>query len=191
MSRIGHQPITIPSGVQVTISADNRVDIKGGKGILSQEIDTAISVSVKDNILQVDRSTENKRDKSLHGLYRMLLQNMVIGVTEGYKKSLEIVGVGYKAFIENDLLELSLGKSHAIFMQMPAEVKAQVEVTKGKNPRTYIHLESIDKQLIGQVAARIRAEKRPEAYITKRENTQKGIRYVGEHLIGKTKKDGK
>lgn len=180
MSRIGNKPITIPSKVEVTVSAGNEVVVKGPKGSLSQLVDRDIKVVVKDGEISVERPTEQKRHKSLHGLYRSLLSNMVVGVSEGYKTELELVGVGYKANMAGTVLELSLGYSHNIFLALPKEVSAKAVTDKGKNP--IVTLESIDKQLIGQVAAKIRSLRKVEPY------KGKGIRFVNEVIRRKAGK---
>ena len=172
MSRIGKLPISLPAGV--TFKQDNNVVfVKGPKGELSQTIaDTAISVKVENNTVVVERATEQKRHKSMHGLYRMLINNMVKGVTEGFKSVQELVGVGYRATSTGQLLELQLGFSHPIMFVVPKEVSLKTETVKGENPK--IILESIDKQLIGQVAAKIRSFRKPEPY------KGKGVRFSGE-----------
>ena len=172
MSRIGKLPITLPANVNVTLGQDNVVTVKGPKGTLSTAVDTDITVSQADGTLEVTRPTEQKRHKAMHGLYRSLINNMVVGVSEGYKEELELVGVGYKATISGNTLELALGYSHNIFLALPAEVKANAINEKGKAP--LIVLESIDKQLIGQVAAKIRSLRKVEPY------KGKGVRFVGE-----------
>jgi large subunit ribosomal protein L6 len=172
MSRIGKLPITLPAGV--TLKQDNNiVTVKGPKGELTQLIaDSAITVKVENNTVVVERATEQKRHKSLHGLYRMLITNMVKGVTEGFKTVQELVGVGYRATSTGQLLELQLGFSHPIMFVLPKEVSLKTETVKGENPK--IILESIDKQLIGQVAAKIRSFRKPEPY------KGKGVRFSGE-----------
>lgn len=179
MSRIGNKPIDLPSGVALTV-ADSMVSVKGPKGELTQLIDTDINVSVKDELVVVERPTDQKRHKAMHGLYRSLISNMIVGVSEGYKLELELVGVGYKATCTNNVLELNLGYSHAIYFALPAEVKGGAVTEKGKNP--IVTLESIDKQLIGQVAAKLRELRKIEPY------KGKGVRFVGEHI---RKKAGK
>lgn len=171
MSRIGKAPISLPSGVTMEIN-DAIVTSKGPKGSLTQKIDPEFDLKIEDGIVTLDRPTEQKRHKALHGLYRSLISNMVVGVSEGYKKQLELVGVGYKASVQGDVLELNLGYSHNIFMQFPKSVTVTAETLKGKNP--IVTLESIDKQLIGQVAAKIRSLRKVEPY------KGKGIRFVGE-----------
>ncbi len=179
MSRIGNSPIAIPEGVSVSIEG-TLVKVKGPKGELSQELGADITAKVEDGVVTVIRPTEQKRHKSLHGLYRSLINNMVIGVSQGYKKNLELVGVGYKASVQGDVLELNLGYSHNIYMAIPGEVKVTSETVKGKNP--IVTLESSDKQLVGQVAAKIRSLRKVEPY------KGKGIRFVGEHIRRKAGK---
>lgn len=172
MSRIGKLPITLPANIEITLADNNLVTVKGPKGSLSTLVDRDIIISQEDGSLVVSRPTEQKRHKAMHGLYRSLINNMVIGVSEGYKESLELVGVGFKATVSNNILELSLGYSHNIFLALPAEVKATAVTEKGKAP--LITLESNDKQLIGQVAAKIKSLRKVEPY------KGKGIRFVGE-----------
>ncbi|MFC6099577.1 50S ribosomal protein L6 [Olivibacter domesticus] len=183
MSRIGKAPIAIPAGVTITVSDKNLVTVKGPKGELTQKLDSAITVSQEEGQLIVKRSTEQKHHKSLHGLYRSLLNNMVVGVTEGYKTTQELVGVGYRATHQGSTLDLVLGYSHHIVMVLPKEVKVTTTSEKGKNPT--ITLESIDKQLIGQVAAKIRSLRAPEPY------KGKGIKFAGEVLRRKAGKSAK
>ncbi len=180
MSRIGKLPINIPAGVTITVSNDNVITVKGPKGELTQEVNPDIKVNVEGAELTVTRPSDEKAHRSLHGLYRSLLNNMVIGVSEGYRKELELVGVGYRASNEGQLLELSLGYTHAIFMQLPNEVKLETKSERNKNP--LIILESCDKQLIGQVCAKIRSFRKPEPY------KGKGIRFVGEVIRRKSGK---
>ncbi|SFC44850.1 large subunit ribosomal protein L6 [Parapedobacter composti] len=180
MSRIGKAPIAIPTGVTITVSDKNLVTVKGPKGELTQQVDQDIIVSQEDGQLLVKRPTDQKRHKALHGLYRALLNNMVIGVTEGYKTVQELVGVGYRANAQGSTLELTLGFSHQVVMILPKEIKATTTAEKGKNPT--IILESIDKQLLGQVAAKIRSLRAPEPY------KGKGIKFVGEQLRRKAGK---
>jgi large subunit ribosomal protein L6 len=172
MSRIGKLPITLPEKVEVSVSSNNEVTVKGPKGTLKTLVDRDIIVSQNDNTIVVERPTEQKRHKAMHGLYRSLINNMVVGVSEGYKESLELIGVGYKAAMAGSTLELSLGYSHNIFLAMPNEVTATAVTEKGKAP--LITLESNDKQLIGQVAAKIRSLRKVEPY------KGKGVRFVGE-----------
>lgn len=180
MSRIGKAPIAIPAGVTITISDKNLVTIKGPKGELSQQVDSAITVSQEEGQLLVKRPTDQKNHKSLHGLYRSLLANMVHGVTEGYKTTQELVGVGYRATHQGNTLDLILGYSHHIVLVLPKEVKVTTTAEKGKNPT--ITLECIDKQLLGQVAAKIRSLRAPEPY------KGKGIKFAGEVLRRKAGK---
>lgn len=180
MSRIGKKPINLPAGVTVDVAADNVVTVKGPKGTLSQDVNPDIAVKIKDNMVEVERPTESKRHKSLHGLYRSLINNMVVGVTEGYKKELELVGVGYKAANQGQVLELSLGYSHNIYFALPDSIAIKAETPKGKNP--LITLEGIDKELIGQVAAKIKSLRKVEPY------KGKGIRFVGEQIRRKAGK---
>jgi large subunit ribosomal protein L6 len=180
MSRIGKLPITLPQGVEVTVSKDNTVAVKGPKGTLEQKLDVDITVTVEDGILTVVRPTDQKRHKALHGLYRALLNNMVIGVTQGYKITQELVGVGYKASNQGQTLDLVLGYSHHYVFELPKEIKVNTVTEKGQNPT--IILEGIDKQLIGQVAAKIRSLRTPEPY------KGKGIKFTGEQLRRKAGK---
>ncbi len=180
MSRIGKAPIAIPAGVEVKVSPSNEVSVKGPKGTLTQVIDADMSIQVENGTLSISRPTEQKRHKALHGLYRSLLNNMVIGVSQGYKKRQELVGVGYKATNEGNILDLTLGYSHHIYFQVPAELSVKTEQDKGKNP--IITLEGADKQLIGQVAAKIRSLRAPEPY------KGKGIKFEGEILRRKAGK---
>jgi large subunit ribosomal protein L6 len=180
MSRIGKAPITLPAGVEVKVSPSNEVSVKGPKGTLTQFIDADMSIQVENGVLSISRPTDQKRHKALHGLYRSLLNNMVIGVSQGYKKRQELVGVGYKATNEGNILDLTLGYSHHIYFQVPAELSVKTEQDKGKNP--IITLEGADKQLIGQVAAKIRSLRAPEPY------KGKGIKFEGEMLRRKAGK---
>lgn len=179
MSRIGNSPVAVPSGVEVKIDG-NLVSVKGPKGELTQEISDRITVTLEDGEVMVARGTEEKQDKALHGLYRSLISNMVVGVTEGYKVQQELVGVGYKAEVNGQILELNLGFSHNIYIQIPGEIKISAETVKGKNP--IVTMESHDKQLIGQVAAKIRSLRKPEPF------KGKGVRFVGEHIRRKAGK---
>ncbi len=172
MSRIGNKPIDLPKDVAITTDEHNVVTVKGPKGTLTQQVDRELEVTTEDGTLVVKRPTDQKRHKAAHGLYRSLIYNMVEGVTTGYKKELELVGVGYKASTQNDILELSLGYSHGIFLQMPEGIKVAAETAKGKNPT--VTLEGYDKQLIGQVAAKIKSLRPVEPY------KGKGVRFVGE-----------
>lgn len=180
MSRIGKQPVTIPQGVTITVGNDNVVTVKGPKGELKQAIDRDIKVEVQDGQLNLSRPTDQIRHRAMHGLYRALLANLVKGVTEGYKKNLELVGVGYKASNQGNLLDLSLGYSHNIIFEVPKELKVATAQEKGQNPT--ISLEGVDKQLIGQVAAKIRSLRKPEPY------KGKGVKYQGEVIRRKAGK---
>ena len=180
MSRIGKNPVTITSGVNVSVGSDNVITVKGPKGELKQAIDRDIKVEVKDGKVEFVRPTDQIRHKAMHGLYRSLVNNMVQGVTEGYVKKLELVGVGYKASNQGNLLDLSLGYSHNIVFEIPKELKVATAQEKGKNP--IITLESIDKQLLGQVAAKIRSLRKPEPY------KGKGVKFEGEVLRRKAGK---
>lgn len=180
MSRIGKAPITIPAGVTVNVSNENLVTVKGPKGELKQQVDPAIIVKVEGTEIQVQRPSDEKDHRSKHGLYRALIQNMVTGVSEGFRIVQELVGVGYKAEAKGQILELSLGFSHNIHMELCPEIKVETITERGKNP--LIILTSIDKQLIGQVAAKIRSFRKPEPY------KGKGIKFQNEVL---RKKAGK
>ncbi|MBI2284582.1 MAG: 50S ribosomal protein L6 [Bacteroidetes bacterium] len=180
MSRIGKQPVVIPAGVTVTVSNDNIVAVKGPKGELKETIDRDITVSVADGQVNLTRPTDQIRHRAMHGLYRSLVSNMVKGVTEGYKKELELVGVGFKAANTGNLLDLALGYSHNIVIEIPKELKVATVTEKGQNPK--IMLEGIDKQLIGQVAAKLRSLRKPEPY------KGKGVKYAGEILRRKAGK---
>jgi large subunit ribosomal protein L6 len=180
MSRIGKKPITIPSGVTITVTNDNIISVKGSKGELKQQVDRDIKVEVKDNNVEISRPTDQIRHRAMHGLYRSLISNMVKGVTEGYKKELELVGVGFKAANQGNILDLALGYSHNIIFEIPKELKVATAQEKGKNPT--ISLESIDKQLLGQVCAKIRSLRKPEPY------KGKGVKFVGEVLRRKAGK---
>ncbi|MFN3840438.1 MAG: 50S ribosomal protein L6 [Cyclobacteriaceae bacterium] len=181
MSRIGRQPIALPAGITFTFSKENnKVTVKGPKGELSQVIDPDFTIKQENNQVIIERPTEQKRHKAMHGLYRALIANMVEGVKDGYKRQLELVGVGFKANAQSNVLELSLGYSHNIFMAVPAEVKVQATQEKGGNPT--ITLEGIDKQLVGQIAAKIKSLRKVEPY------KGKGIRFVGEYVRRKAGK---
>lgn len=180
MSRIGKLPIQLPQGVTVTVNDSNVVTVKGKLGELSQKIDRDITVEVKDGVVTLSRPTEQKRHKALHGLYRALIGNMVKGVSEGYKKELELVGVGYRAANQGQVLDIAVGYSHPIVMMIPKEVKLSTINEKGKNPT--IILESNDKQLLGAIAAKIRSFRKPEPY------KGKGIKYSEEVLRRKAGK---
>jgi large subunit ribosomal protein L6 len=179
MSRIGKAPITIPEGVEITVDG-NTVTVKGKKGELTQEIKGNIKVEIEDGTLTLVRGDENKSTRAMHGLFRALINNMVVGVNEGFTIKQELVGVGYRAKNTGQQLELALGFSHPIVLELPSEVKVTTETAKGQNPT--IILESHDKQLIGQVAAKIRSFRKPEPY------KGKGIRFTGEHIRRKAGK---
>ena len=172
MSRIGKQPVALPAGVTVTVGANNLLTVKGPKGELKQDIDRDITVEVVDGHVEIKRPTDQIRHRALHGLYRALIANMVKGVTEGYKRQLELIGVGFKASNQGNILDLALGYSHNIIFEIPKELKLATEQNKGENPK--ITLEGTDKQLIGAVAAKIRSLRKPEPY------KGKGVRYIGE-----------
>jgi large subunit ribosomal protein L6 len=180
MSRIGKKIISIPAGVSLDIASNNLITVKGPKGTLSQQVDADITFIQEGDILTASRPTEQKRHKAMHGLYRTLVANMIEGVSNGYKRDLEIIGVGFKAANQGNILELNLGYSHAIFMAVPAEIKVTTAMEKGKNPMVF--LEGIDKQLIGQVAAKIKSLRKVEPY------KGKGIRFVGEQVRRKAGK---
>jgi len=172
MSRIGKKPVVAPSGVTISLGKDNVVTVKGPKGELKQAIDRDITVEVKDGKITFARPTDQIRHRALHGLYRSLISNLVKGVTDGYVRKLELIGVGFKAASQGNVLDLSLGYSHNIIFEIPKEIKVATAQEKGQNP--IITLEGIDKQLIGQVAAKLRGLRKPEPY------KGKGVRYLGE-----------
>jgi large subunit ribosomal protein L6 len=180
MSRIGKSPVSLPKGVTVDVAPNNVVTVKGPKGSLSEKVDADITIKVDGDTLTVERPSEQKRHKALHGLYRAIIANMVRGVSEGFTLQQELVGVGYKATNQGQLLDLVIGYSHEVMVELPAEVKVSTLTEKGKNP--IITLESIDKQLLGQVAAKIRSLRKPEPY------KGKGIRFVGENIRRKAGK---
>lgn len=181
MSRIGKLPITVPAGVQVTISDDNTVTVKGPLGTLSQQIDKDITVTMEDGTITFTRPSDQKNHRSLHGLSRALVNNMMVGVTKGYEMKMELVGVGYRAEqLPDNVLDLVLGYSHHTYLQLPPEVSLEAKTEKRSNP--IITLKCIDKQLIGQVAAKIRSFRKPEPY------KGKGIKFVGEVLRRKAGK---
>ena len=179
MSRIGKLPIAIPAGVTIDIK-DNLITVKGPKGELKQAVNPNIKVEVADGQINVARPDDNRESRAQHGLYRALINNMVVGVSEGFKKELEIVGVGYKAESKGQILELTLGYSHMIVMQMPPEVKVDAKTERNKAP--LITLESCDKQLLGQICAKIRSFRKPEPY------KGKGVKFVGEVIRRKSGK---
>jgi large subunit ribosomal protein L6 len=172
MSRIGKKPIPMAQGVTVTVSPSNEITVKGPKGDLKQQIDRDIKIEVKEDGIEVVRPTDQIRHRALHGLYRSLVANMIQGVTEGYKRELELVGVGYRAVVTGQQIDMALGFSHNIIFELPKEIKASATAEKGKNPM--IFLEGIDKQLVGQIAAKIRSLRKPEPY------KGKGVRYANE-----------
>ena len=179
MSRIGNAPITVPEGVEIS-HIDGVVTVKGKKGELSQEIDEAISMNIEDNTITFSRNSNAPEMRAKHGLYRALMSNMITGVSEGYKKELQVIGVGYRAVAKGQLLELALGFSHAVVLEIPSEIKVSTQSEKGKAP--IVTLESYDKQLLGQVASKIRSLRKPEPY------KGKGIRYMGEEVRRKAGK---
>lgn len=172
MSRIGKKAITIPEGVTITVGKDNVVTVKGKKGELKQTVDRDIMVEIKDGQVSLSRPTDQIRHRAMHGLYRALIANLVKGVTDGFERKLELIGVGFKATNTGNVLDLALGYSHNIIFEVPKELKVATETLKGQNP--VITLEGTDKQLIGQVAAKLRSLRKPEPY------KGKGVRYVGE-----------
>jgi large subunit ribosomal protein L6 len=180
MSRIGRAPINLPAGVQVTVTSGNLVIVKGPRGELSEQVHPDIMVKVEENLIRIERPTEQKRHKSMHGLYRTLIANMVEGVSAGFKSRQEVVGVGYKISVQGQDLDLAIGYSHDIIFELPPEVKVNTETQKGKSP--VIALESNDKQLLGQVSAKIRGFRKPEPY------KGKGIKYEKELLRRKAGK---
>lgn len=184
MSRIGKLPINIPAGVTVTLK-DNVVSVKGPKGELSQAVDPSIIVTIEDNVItfSIDEANDNveqKQKQAFHGLYRSLVNNMIVGVSQGYAKEMELVGVGYRVSNQGNLIEFSLGYTHSIFLQLPPEMKVETKSERNKNP--YIRIESCDKQLLGLVCAKIRSFRKPEPY------KGKGILYVGEQVRRKSGK---
>ncbi len=172
MSRIGKQPITINPGITITVGSDNVITVNGPKGELKQQVDRDIKVEVKDGVCLIGRPTDQIRHRAMHGLYRSLIANMVKGVTDGFTKKMELVGVGYKAANTGNVLDLALGYSHNIIFEIPKELKVTTAQEKGKNPE--ITLEGIDNQLLGQVCAKIRSLRKPEPY------KGKGVRFAGE-----------
>jgi large subunit ribosomal protein L6 len=180
MSRIGNAIISLPQGVSVDVTKGNLVTVKGPKGELTQQLDGDLKLNIEEGELKIDRPTDSKRHRSMHGLYRSLIFNMVQGVSEGYKIDLELVGVGYRANNSGNLVELTLGYSHPIYFYVPDELNVSTAMEKGKNPM--VSLEGIDKQLIGQIAAKIRAFRKPEPY------KGKGVRFLGEEIRRKAGK---
>ena len=179
MSRIGKHPISIPAGVTVSVK-DGVVTVKGAKGELTQSVDARIEVAVEDAQVVVRRASDDRQERSLHGLYRALINNMIVGVSEGFTKTLELVGVGYRASNQGQILELSLGFTHNIFLQLPKEINLETKTERNKNP--LIILSSADKQLLGQVCSKIRSFRMPEPY------KGKGIRFEGEVIRRKSGK---
>lgn len=179
MSRIGKLPISIPAGVSVTLK-DDVVTVKGPKGELSQYVNPLIKVEVADNQILLTRNSDERQERAFHGLYRSLINNMVVGVSEGYKKELELVGVGYRASNNGNIIEFALGYTHNIFLQLPSEIKVETKSERNKNP--LVILESCDKQLLGQVCSKIRSFRKPEPY------KGKGIKFVGEEIRRKSGK---
>ena len=180
MSRIGILPINIPQGVTVTVGTDNLITVKGPLGQLIQKVNKDITVHINDDVITVSRPTEQKRHKALHGLYRSLINNMIIGVSQGFTVKQELVGVGYRAEVKGQLLELSLGYSHDFFIELPIEVKVEAKTERRSNP--IITMSSFDKQLLGQVSAKLRSLRPPEPY------KGKGVKFVGEQLRRKAGK---
>lgn len=180
MSRIGISPIAIPEGVSINVDDNNLVSVKGPKGELSQQVDKAITLKIENQEVVLERPDDEIRSRAMHGLYRSLVNNMVVGVSEGYTIKQELVGVGYRAEVKGNILELSLGFSHDIHVQMPDEVKVEAVTERRQNP--VITLTSCDKQLIGEVAAKIRSLRPPEPY------KGKGVKFVGEELRRKAGK---
>ncbi len=180
MSRIGKLPIEIPAGVKITVSDSNFVTVKGPKGELSQQVNPEIELNIEGNTLTVTRPSDEKKHRAMHGLYRSLLNNMVVGVSKGYEVKLELVGVGYRAENDGQVLDLVLGYSHHTYLQLPAEVQVEAKSDKRSNP--IVTLTSCDKQLIGHIAAKIRSFRRPEPY------KGKGVKFVGENIRRKAGK---
>jgi large subunit ribosomal protein L6 len=180
MSRIGKKVIEVPANVSISVDNANVVTVKGPKGTLSQQLDADIKIVLDENQLTVERPTDQKRHRAMHGLYRALINNMVVGVTSGYKIELEIVGVGYKATANNNVFEFSLGYSHTIFFAVPKEIAIGAVTEKGKNP--IVSMEGIDKQLVGQIAAKIKSLRPVEPY------KGKGVRVLGETVRRKAGK---
>lgn len=180
MSRIGKMPITLPAKVEVSVASDNTITVKGPKGSLSQKVDPDIKVSVEDSTVSVTRPTEQKRHKAMHGLYRALLNNMVVGVSEGFVREMEVIGVGFRVESQGNLVTFMIGYSHPVVFSIPSEIKVTTGMEKGSPP--FIRLEGIDKELLGQVCAKIRSFRKPEPY------KGKGIIYKGEQIRRKAGK---
>ena len=179
MSRIGKLPINVPAGVTISVK-DTLVTVKGPRGVLTQEIDPHITVTVEEGLCHVSRHDEEKQNRAFHGLYRSLIHNMVVGVSEGYKKTMELVGVGYRVSNQGQVLEFALGYTHNIFLSLPDIIKIETKSERNQNP--VLILESCDKQLIGQVCAKIRSFRKPEPY------KGKGVKFAGEVLRRKAGK---
>ena len=179
MSRIGKSPVTFPSGVEVKVDG-NVITVKGPKGELTQEFDSCVGVNIEGDTVTFTRESDAPSHRAKHGLYRALVQNMVVGVSEGFKKELEVVGVGYRANVSGQRLELALGFSHPVVIELPKEIKVSAVSEKGKAP--IVTLESHDKQLVGQAAAKIRSLRKPEPY------KGKGIKFLGEQIRRKAGK---
>ena len=180
MSRIGKLPISLPAKVDISVASDNTITVKGPKGALSQKVDADITMAVEDGKLVVTRPTDQKRHRAMHGLYRALINNMVVGVSEGYTKEMEVIGVGYRVENAGNLLTLTIGYSHPVIFAIPSEIKVTTAMEKGSAP--LIRLEGIDKELLGQVCAKIRGFRKPEPY------KGKGIMFKGEIIRRKAGK---
>ena len=180
MSRIGKLPISLPAKVEITVASDNTVTVKGPKGSLSQKVDPDIKVSVEDGTLMVTRPTDQKRHRAMHGLYRALINNMVVGVSEGYTREMEVIGVGYRVENQGNLVTFTIGYSHPVMFYIPSEIKVTTAMEKGQAP--LIRLEGIDKELLGQVCAKMRGFRKPEPY------KGKGIMFKGELIRRKAGK---
>ena len=180
MSRIGKLPISLPEKVEIMVASDNTVTVKGPKGSLSQKVDPDIQVSVEDGTLTVNRPTDQKRHRAMHGLYRALINNMVVGVSEGYKREMEIIGVGFRVENQGNLVTFTIGFSHPVMFYVPSEIKVTTAMEKGQPP--LIRLEGIDKELLGQVCAKMRGFRKPEPY------KGKGIMFKGEQIRRKAGK---
>ncbi|MDO8368472.1 MAG: 50S ribosomal protein L6 [Saprospiraceae bacterium] len=180
MSRIGKLPISLPAKVEISVAADNTVTVKGPKGSLSQKVDPDIKVSVEDGTLTVNRPTDQKRHRAMHGLYRALINNMVVGVSEGYKREMEVIGVGFRVENQGNLVTFTIGYSHPVIFYVPSEIKVTTAMEKGQPP--LIRLEGIDKELLGQVCAKMRGFRKPEPY------KGKGIMFKGEQIRRKAGK---
>jgi large subunit ribosomal protein L6 len=180
MSRIGKLPISLPTKVEISVASDNTVTVKGPKGTLSQKVDPDIKINVEDGTLTVERPTDQKRHRALHGLYRALINNMVVGVSQGYTREMEVIGVGYRVENQGNLLTLTIGYSHPVMFHVPSEIKLSTAMEKGSAP--LIRLECNDKELLGQVCAKIRSFRKPEPY------KGKGIMFKGEQIRRKAGK---